>query len=1051
MPHAGVADDDVDVASVSPGGGGVTCSGSTLPSCSGSLTGPSCAYPCDTGSACSFRYYCHGDDRIAGMAVVRSRLFPLLPSASPMAAASAFETWATQREVDLGFPDGLTTTLLQFAPADNAKLTQGALNLYRIRQFYRASTSLPSLPVIGEGSLLTLEASPAGVVAIKGTIIDPRRRYAFSASQATSAKAVASIRQHTSTRLGVPIAEITVNAPVRVAVPRVEQIGWYGVAYRGGELLARVTVSANPVPATLPVLHFSRGIVEDLAATVPIEVRTQDPTSDPFEEPFSELDVDELPDGTPLLGSVDDSSGDTQLADGSIVLVDVQGGNVDNLLVSGTFSRFTSATDTFAASQPSNAFYAQRMYHLLRGGYAIVHQVAVGKWDSALQHYGPSLTSGFAAGTFAPRMIALSDHKSFGPAAAYQPYGIKDPTDLARFLVEFPEVVHRPTSADIPEIVGTMMLPDPSVDVGILFHELGHGVDVFLGPGNARDHAPSCQLGSVGCDEACDEDTTDEAWPLDETVAQMVSLWMVRRMFPELPHGQCDLLAGYTSGGTTNQSLVHSPECLAAGDEINVWLRDDDPACNDTTLCDKPNRQAAPMFGFPNNCRTTDGYNTFSILQAWWNTLNGKYCEPTAPFDCIDYAPQWPPGCGAGGGAPACVTADEAAGLALVYALRTNALSYVEVFDAMSRFVACNYGDEAYLVFNTALCDHGIRRCDAPLPLVCETCGNGIREGGEKCDGLDLTVDELGVVPKCSDFGYVDGELACDATCELDFSDCESPTVDTSAGADETGDSSDDADGGEEGTGVTSGGDAGQVGEDGCACTTGPGGGPGATWLALGLLGLRRRRLAAAAFAIGASACGPSGANLGGGATSMWESSSSGLTDVEAWPERWYGQYYQATSIDWNHDEVEIALGVEIPSSTAGHYFYNVRLEPGAVNLDYFTATGSRSGTSVLKPSVDTEGLVILPDEGEDEIDWAPSAHVRAEIRPRTDCSELELALTIGAGSEPFVTTLRRGRLCLVRPVDPDFPPPPGPHYPSYSVVVGMCIDDPSPTTCDPM
>ncbi len=1060
MARAGVGDEDVDVASVSPGGGGVSCSGGTLPSCSGNLTGPSCAYPCDAGSACSFRYYCHGDDRIAGMAVARSRLFPLLPSASPSAAAAAFETWATQREVDLGFPDGLNTTLLQFAPANNAKLTQGALNLYRIRQFYRASSSLPSLPVVGEGSLLTLEASPSGVVAIKGTVIDPRRRYAFATSQATSAKAIASIRQHTSARLGVPIAEVTVNAPVRVAVPRVEQIGWYSVAYRGGELLARVTVSANPVPATLPVLHFSTGMLEALSATVPIEVRTQDPTSSAFGEPYIELDVDELADGTHLFGSVDDFSGDTQLADESVVLVDVQDGNVDNLLT-GTLSRFTSATDLFLVGQPSDEFFAQRMYYLLRNAYAILNRVAVGKWDSALQHYGPSLTSGYAAGTFAPRMIALFGHESVGGAASHEAYGIKDVGDLALFLTEFPELVHRATVADTPEVVSTMRLPNPPVDVGILFHELGHGVDVFLGPGNARDHAPACQLGSVGCDETCDEDTTDEAWPLDETVAQMVSLWMVRRSFPELPHGQCDLLREYVSGGTTNRTSVHSPDCLDADDEINLWLRDDDPACSDDTLCDKPDRQASPMYGFPNNCRTTDGYNTFSILQVWWNTLNGKYCEPTAPFTCIDYAPQWPLGCGAGGGAPPCVTADEAAGLALIYALRTNPLSYVEFFDAMSRFVACNYGDEAYLVFNTSLCDHGIR-CEAEPPLVCETCGNGIREGGEKCDGLDLTVDEVGFVPQCADFGYVDGDLACDAMCELDFSDCESPAADTStsAGADETGDS-DDAGSGAEDTGVTSAGDAGQVGEDGCSCTSGPSGGPGPSWLAFAVLGFRRRRFAAA-FAVATSGCGPGNGSSDdeaalttSAASESHGSSSSAPGGVDGWPERWYGQYYEATYVDFNGDQMEIELGVEIRSNYAGDYFHNVRLDPGVVQNDYFDSTGrqDRIGTSTLVPDVGINGLTILPDEGEGYIEWPPGPRARAgaEIRPGRDCSELELTMTFTSLEEPVVTTLRRGRLCLVRPVDPEFPPTPGPHYPNYSVVVDLCTDDPSPTACDPM
>jgi hypothetical protein len=813
----------------SGGGGGTTCAGSSLPTCSPTTTGPSCAYPCDTGSACSFRYYCHGDDRIAGMAVVRSRLFALSPSATPTAAAAALETWATQREVDLGVPNGLTTTLLQFAPANNAKVTQGVLNLYRVRQFYRASAALPSLPVMGDGSLLTLEASPVGVVALKGTIIDPRRAYAFSASQATSAKAIASIKQHTSTRLGIPVAQISVNAPVRVAVPRVEQIGWYGVAYRGGDQLARVTVSANPVPATLPLLHFDSGVVEGLADTVPIELRTQDPASDPFLEPFMELDVDELADGTTVLGSIDDFTGDTQLADSSVVLVDVQSGTSDNL-VTGNLSRYTSATDTFPVSQPSDYFYAQRMFYLLRSAYAIVDRIAVGKWDSPLQHYGPGMSSGYAAGTFAPRMIALFNHAGgLGAAAKHESYGIANPTDLGLLLGAFPEIVQRPSPADTPEVVSTMLLPDKSVGVDILFHEVGHGFDVFLGPGNAREYAPDCQLGSPGCDEVCDEDTTDEAWPLDETVAQLISLWMVRRTFPELPHAQCDLLDKYSAGGTENLQQVHSPECLNPGDQLNIWLRDDDPGCTDNTLCDKPYRQAAPGYGYPNNCRTTDGYNTFSVLQAWWNALNGKYCQPTAPFDCIDYAPQWPPGCGGGGGSPECVTADEAAGLALIYALRTNALSYVEFFDAMSRFVACNYGNDAYLVFNTALCDHGIRPCNAPLPLVCETCGNGIREGGENCDGQDLTVDEVGIVPQCIDFGYVGGDLACDAMCALDFSACELPPTDTSAGGETSGDEIGSA--GES----TGSGDGGQVGEDGCSCNSGRSEGQHAGLLALAL------------------------------------------------------------------------------------------------------------------------------------------------------------------------------------------------------------------------
>jgi len=244
------------------------------------------------------------------------------------------------------------------------------------------------------------------------------------------------------------------------------------------------------------------------------------------------------------------------------------------------------------------------------------------------------------------------------------------------------------------------------------------------------------------------------------------------------------------------------------------------------------------------------------------------------------------------------------------------------------------------------------------------------------------------------------------------------------------------------------------VGEDGCACTSGPGGRPGAGWLALALLGLRRRRLAAVALAMSASGCGPSVASLESETTMSTSStseissaSSSGDAGVEGWPERWYGQYYEATNIDWNYEEVEIELGVEMRSNYVGDYFYNVRLEPGVVRLDYFDSTGreERVGTSILVPDVEADGLVILPDEGEDYIDWATSGRVRTEIRPNSDCSELKLEMTFGASNvTTLVTTLRRGRICLVTPCNEN-------EGIDCTVVVDLCTDDPSPTTCDPM
>lgn len=189
-----------------------------------------------------------------------------------------------------------------------------------------------------------------------------------------------------------------------------------------------------------------------------------------------------------------------------------------------------------------------------------------------------------------------------------------------------------------------------------------------------------------------------------------------------------------------------------------------------------------------------------------------------------------------------------------------------------------------------------------------------------------------------------------------------------------------------------------------------------------------RRRGTAAVLALIAAACGSGEDDVG----------------VEGWPERWYGQYYEATYVDFDGEEKEIELGVEIPSSYAGHYFYNVNLDAGIVQIDHFNASGSDTGTSSLTPQVDADGLVLLPETGE-AIDWPPGGRARAEIRPGSDCSELELETAFTATDDIFVTTLRRGRLCLVVPVDPDDQSPP------YTVVVDLCTDDPAPTTCDPI
>ncbi len=56
--------------------------------------------------------------------------------------------------------------------------------------------------------------------------------------------------------------------------------------------------------------------------------------------------------------------------------------------------------------------------------------------------------------------------------------------------------------------------------------------------------------------------------------------------------------------------------------------------------------------------------------------------------------------------------------------------------------------------------------CAEPPPGSEPTCGDGIKQPGEGCDGVDIG----GLT--CADFGADEGGLGCTAACELSFDDC---------------------------------------------------------------------------------------------------------------------------------------------------------------------------------------------------------------------------------------------------------------------------------------
>lgn len=841
------------------------CNGSLLPPCDGGVTGPACDLPCSQTSPgpdvpvdCSFELYCHGDGSVYGLAAEGALLYPGLPDASSDEALAALVAFITTHEEDLGLLPGLEPHDLGLAPAPGPAQRMGGLVVHRFTQTYR------SLPVLPPDDLVQVVYGPAGAIQLTGQIIDGRQNYAHHDQQAGEPWVVDSIRHHAHVRTGVPRSQVLVDPPTLIAMPQPHAVAWMAQArHVGGGVLARVIVDANPSPngPILPLLSWRAPEVEDLASTTPIEVLTASPSSDPA-MPGTSVEVALASGAGLLLGSMDDVSGQVQLATEAVVVLDLNGGSKNDLPV--VASRILSESGEFL-TPTGPGFSGQMTYHLLRSwhaqidGYLTSPGSGIKHWDSALPAYLPGVQSSTPAGTFVPRILGFVNS-----ATSDCPPTAVGCTDVGVYVFgipeteAFPELAHQPAGAAPGyEVTGRIHIHAPGDvgdDITTLSHEFGHTIDLFAGPGFTKDIAPDC---GETCTSECVEDTSDEAPPLGETIAQMNGMLLLLDTFEPVDFEYCDIVAMLSRN---NVNAYGPGPCVPVEEDISLLQRDGACAKADP-YCDKPDEPGfrleccdpavdagcivdapsdCPATGYQRQvptglCHTTPGYNTHSVLQAFWQLLNGQRCEPAAPFDCETFA--WP-----GGIEPA-----DAIVPAFLYSLRLNPMSYEQLFDGMAAHVACTHGVDAYEEANAVLCNHGIRDCDEPAPVDCETCGNGVREGGETCDGLDWAATS------CADFdGYIDGELACDsATCQLDLDQCngaDDGALDTTAGA-STASTTDS-----EGTGPTAPGADGTDGADGPSRGTGAGdsGGcncrvdlhshPGAWLLALLGLSAHRRR-----------------------------------------------------------------------------------------------------------------------------------------------------------------------------------------------------------------
>jgi hypothetical protein len=775
------------------------CDGTALPDCVGAFTGAACDLPCRDGAAeCGIDRTCHSDGATYGLSVRNAILYAASPEDPDEVVHADFEAWIVEHAADIGLDAGLSVDDVELTRLENFRSSAGPLTLFRFAQTYHG------LPVLAPDGIVTLVYAPRGAVAVTGAIIDGRTPYAHREVQAPEAQAVRSMLVHASARSGVPADALEVVHATPVAMPMQRAIGWTGFVRRaGGSPFARVIVDADPSfrGAALPLWSYRELAVAGLGDTEPIEVRGVDISGDLTT--LGHANHTMLTTGAPLLGSVDDVSLEIQLATERVVLLDLHDALEADIPTSAT--RVLDPSGAFLADAGSEVG-AQAAYHLFQGWYDFIDgrltdpTSGAKRWDSAnLLYSDGNYPSDTPPGTYSPRVLAFVDANAAEcPANAVacalaSGYVITGPQAMA-----FPELAHIPPGATNQETTGTMRLLGEAVQPITFAHEFGHIIDLFTGGGIIERFAPDC---GGACTLECVEDTTDEAPPLTESIAQLLAFVFLHQSFDGVGWGHCSIVDMVSRNGSNPWT---PGACIPAGEDISLFQRPGPlgPCPKPSAYCDKPEDPGVtqhccfddedlsqctlilpvqcpagapgPTGGMGTGtaravptglCERRQGYATNSLFQAFWQLLNGQRCDPAPPFACTSVS--WGPGVD-----PMDATTD-----ALLYALRVNALTYEQLFAGMATYVSCTYGAAAYGEFNTVVCNHGLRDCAAPAPLTCETCGNEVREGTEECDGSDWLHTRCEDLPQ-----YSGGTLTCDpTTCLLDESQCVMPALDTTA------------------------------------------------------------------------------------------------------------------------------------------------------------------------------------------------------------------------------------------------------------------------------
>lgn len=878
---------------------------------------------------------------------------------TPSTVLAKLQQFIVSHPRSLGLENGPGPLDLELSPHRVFHTTSGRLRIFRFVQTYR------SLPIFGPDSIVRLIVAPDGALGIRGAIVDGRIEYEHLSAPSSATAAEVSIRQYVTEQTGLPASDLDIRDLRLVAVPRVRALGWAASVDDGLRHIATVVVEASPAVAGPParLLYFDRDSSEGLADTVDVTVRAEDPASDVLSDPVSAVDQSTLfNDAAPLRGSL---IGDqVALADERVVAYN--GAGLDFMALTTTTPPFSGPTGLFSASPDSDEFDVQSAYLATQSMYAWTDRFMAGRWDSLLEGASP-----FPPGTFSPRVMVFENNASGCPDGAIFCASIVKVEAPAQIV---PVEYQQPPGGPIFEPLGVIMFGQASHGPDTLGHEFGHFVDQFTNPGVISDG-----LTCADCESHCNPDTTDEAAALTETFANLASMWYLRDLYDvgQSPTS-CAVPRAVSLGGDRGP---HAEGCLD-GSRVALFLPQ--AGCPDGFACDKI--EPSDKSDSSGICNKSRGYRIDSFHQALWEAMHAQTCDVDPPHTC---EPR-----------PELLTepAGDLIGSALLYALQVDTAIYRGFADDMATHVACNLGEASYKAFNEILCHHRIRECDAPTPVICETCGNGVVELDEACDGNDLVGKE------CVDLGFSGGTLMCDANCALDSSGCivDLPTTSMDSGIPTTGPT-------ETSTGVGADNDgAGGGAEDGCGCRSSQ---RVPVWHGLFLcaLGLRHRRRLSACLALGGVLLTSPGceADPGTGDTESTTGTTSTTGDTGELSRRMFGEFHnEGKDVGYVNPGMEVLVfKANLEIDPAGALFVSRSVCEEEPVLQSFTWTAIGEDTLQVTPEA------YAPDG---TFEFLAERVISVRLAAGSDCDDIKMVSEYhpDSGKPPSFLSWASGAFC---------------------------------------